>query len=406
MSADQALERSVLERKASDELHTIAQAIGVKAASRTKKADLISQILVAAGVEAADSNGTETKPKRTRAKKAEDAASNGDASEPVEPAEAAADGEADRPARSQKTQKPQNADARKNDDSGEPDGPAAKSDNGNDGSGEGSASQGGGRAKSQTAGNDNKDGRNRNQNRNTNEGGGGRNKGGGNQGGGNQGGNQGGGRAQPGNEAGAANSGRRSRRRRGRDRNTEFKSQEATADQQFQGDPLPLVGLLDLGDQGYGFVRTNGYLGHADDAYVSVSQVRRFSLRKGDHIEGTCRPPLGNEKFGALLQIDKVNALDPEAAKDRPKFEELTPLFPDKKLTMEMPGDPSNITARIIDLISPIGKGQRGMIVSPPKAGKTTVIKQIAKAIETNNPEVHLMVLLVDERPEEITDMR
>ena len=139
---------------------------------------------------------------------------------------------------------------------------------------------------------------------------------------------------------------------------------------------------------------------------MSVKQARQFGLRKGDHLKGASRPALRNEKNPALLRIDEVNGKDPELARERPRFEDLTPLFPDDQLTLERPTDPSNMTARIIDLISPIGKGQRGLIVSPPKAGKTTVMKQIVRSIETNNPEVHLFVLLVDERPEEVTDMK
>ncbi|MDQ3980093.1 MAG: transcription termination factor Rho, partial [Actinomycetota bacterium] len=140
--------------------------------------------------------------------------------------------------------------------------------------------------------------------------------------------------------------------------------------------------------------------------YVSVKQVRQFGLRRGDHIVGASRPANRNEKNPALLRIDQVNGTDPDQARKRRKFEDLTPLFPDEKLRLETSDDPGNMTARIIDLISPIGKGQRGLIVSPPKAGKTTVVKQIVKSIEANHPEVHLMVLLVAERPEEVTDMR
>jgi transcription termination factor Rho len=140
--------------------------------------------------------------------------------------------------------------------------------------------------------------------------------------------------------------------------------------------------------------------------YVSVKQVRQFGLRKGDHLSGASRPASRNEKNPALLRVDKVNGEDPEKMRARPRFEDLTPLFPDEKLALEMPSDPTNMTARIVDLVSPVGKGQRGLIVSPPKAGKTTIMKQIAKSIETNNPEVKLIVLLVDERPEEVTDMR
>ncbi|MBT3260588.1 MAG: transcription termination factor Rho, partial [Deltaproteobacteria bacterium] len=143
-----------------------------------------------------------------------------------------------------------------------------------------------------------------------------------------------------------------------------------------------------------------------DDAYVSVKQVRQFDLRKGDHLTGSSRPANRSEKNPALLSIESVNGRPPEEAKGRPRFEDLTPLFPDERLRLEVEGDSDNMTARIVDLISPIGKGQRGLIVSPPKAGKTTIMKTIARSIETNHPEVKLIVLLVDERPEEVTDMR
>ena len=221
-------------------------------------------------------------------------------------------------------------------------------------------------------------------------------------GGGGRGNQQGyGGVAEPGN--------RRSRRRRGRDRgdrgDRQFQDQ-SEREQQFQGEPVPVEGLLDLRDEGYGFLRTGGYLSSGNDVYVSLSQVRRFALRKGDFISGASRPASSSEKYPALLRIDTVNGMTPDEARARPRFEDLTPLFPDEKLRLEVPGDTNNMVARIVDLISPIGKGQRGLIVSPPKAGKTTVLKQIAHSIETNNPEVHLMVLLVDERPEEVTDMR
>jgi transcription termination factor Rho len=140
--------------------------------------------------------------------------------------------------------------------------------------------------------------------------------------------------------------------------------------------------------------------------YVSVKQARQFGLRKGDYLKGASRPASRNEKNPALLRIDSVNEIDPEQARTRRRFEDLTPLFPDEKLRMELVDDPSNMTNRIVDLISPIGKGQRGLIVSPPKAGKTTIMKNIARAVEVNHPEVKLIVLLVDERPEEVTDMR
>ena len=197
---------------------------------------------------------------------------------------------------------------------------------------------------------------------------------------------------------------RRGRRRRGRDR--ERAEGQGGQEAPWQGELVPVKGLLDLRDEGYGFLRTSGYLASPRDVYVSVSQARRFALRRGDAIEGACRPAGASEKYPALIRIDTVSGMTPDEARSRPKFEDLTPLFPDEPLRLELPGDPANLTARIVDLISPVGKGQRGMIVSPPKAGKTTVMKQIAHSIEANNPDVHLIVLLVDERPEEVTDMR
>ena len=195
--------------------------------------------------------------------------------------------------------------------------------------------------------------------------------------------------------------GNRRRRNRGRGRN-----ERERPDESWEGDPIAVSGYLDLRDDGYGFLRLKGFQPSKDDAYVSVKQVRQFGLRKGDYITGSCRPATRNEKNPAILHIDSVNGQPPESAKQRPKFEELTPLFPDQNLRLERADDPSNMTCRIIDLLSPIGKGQRGLIVSPPKAGKTTILKEVARSIEMNNPEVHLLVLLVDERPEEVTDMR
>jgi transcription termination factor Rho len=171
-------------------------------------------------------------------------------------------------------------------------------------------------------------------------------------------------------------------------------------------EPVNVSGYLDLRDEGYGFLRVTGYLASRDDAYIPVKLTRQFGLRKGDYVTGLSRPAGRNEKNPAMLEIHSVNGGDPEKAKTRPRFEDLTALFPDEKLRLENPSDPNNMTARIIDLISPIGKGQRGIIVSPPKAGKTTIMKTIATSIEQNHPEVKLMVLLIDERPEEVTDMR
>jgi transcription termination factor Rho len=166
------------------------------------------------------------------------------------------------------------------------------------------------------------------------------------------------------------------------------------------------TGILDLLPEGYGFLRTSGYLPGDKDVYVSVSQVRRFHLRKGDEVTGSVRSPKDSEKYQALLKIHGINGQSPEEAQKRPRFGDLTPLYPDDRLRLEQFDSPRHITPRIIDLIAPIGKGQRGMIVSPPKAGKTTVMQEIANAVRKNNPEMHLIVLLVDERPEEVTDMQ
>ncbi len=162
------------------------------------------------------------------------------------------------------------------------------------------------------------------------------------------------------------------------------------------------TGILDILPEGYGFLRTSGYLPGSEDIYVSLSQVRRFMLRKGDTVTGKVRQPKDSEKYFALLQIDDVNGMDVEAAKTRPNFDKLTPLFPDERFRLE--SGPTAVAERIIDMVAPIGKGQRGMVVSPPKAGKTTVLKQIANGIINSSPDVHLIVLLVDERPEEVTD--
>ena len=174
----------------------------------------------------------------------------------------------------------------------------------------------------------------------------------------------------------------------------------------ISNEPVAVNGYLDLRDEGYGFLRVRGYLPHRDDAYISVKQTRQYGLRKGDHVTGMARPAGRGEKNPALLEIHSINGKPAESVKGRPRFEDLTPLFPDEKLRLEDPQDPANMTSRIIDLISPIGKGQRGLIVSPPKAGKTTIMKTIVTSIEKNNPEVDLIVLLIDERPEEVTDMK
>lgn len=163
-------------------------------------------------------------------------------------------------------------------------------------------------------------------------------------------------------------------------------------------------GILEVLSDGYGFLRSNNYLSGSNDVYISPAHIRRFNLKTGDYINGTLRIPKENEKFSALLFIKTVNGDSPMSIVSRPSFEKLTPIYPQEKLNLEIGN--SSLSTRIIDIICPIGKGQRGMIVAPPKTGKTTLLKSIANSIIKNHPEVHLLVLLIDERPEEVTDMQ
>ncbi|MEN9517205.1 MAG: hypothetical protein RLZZ159_1071 [Actinomycetota bacterium] len=193
-------------------------------------------------------------------------------------------------------------------------------------------------------------------------------------------------------------------RDRGRDRDRGGREREVVISEDDV--LLPVGGLLDILDN-YAFLRTGGYLPGPNDVYVSLQQVRRYGLRKGDVITGQVRQPREGErreKFNALVRLDTVNGMEPDSARDRVEFSKLVPLYPQERLRLET--QPNILTTRVIDLIAPIGKGQRGLIVSPPKAGKTMVLQSIANAITTNNPECHLMVVLVDERPEEVTDMQ
>jgi transcription termination factor Rho len=165
-------------------------------------------------------------------------------------------------------------------------------------------------------------------------------------------------------------------------------------------------GVLEVLPDGYGFLRAENYMPGSKDVYVSQSQIRRFNLKTGDLVEGKTRPAKEGEKFQALLYVTAVNGEDPEKATQRKPFDELTPIFPNERITLENPKNPKELATRLIDLIAPIGKGQRGLIVSPPKAGKTTLLKKIADSIATNYPDIYLIVLLIDERPEEVTDMQ
>ena len=167
---------------------------------------------------------------------------------------------------------------------------------------------------------------------------------------------------------------------------------------------VAVCGILEVMPDGYGFIRSANYLPGENDIYVSPSQIRRFNLKTGDILEGNTRIKTQQEKFSALLYLTKINDIDPLVAMKRKNFEDLTPIFPDEKLRLEC--GRTSTAMRIVDLLSPIGKGQRGMIVSPPKAGKTTLLKQVAQSVRKNNPEIHLLILLIDERPEEVTDIK
>ena len=398
--AAEALEQSVLEAKDKDQLLAIAKALGLKASARTKKSDIIDQILETTGSSRRRRRGagrghawrstgrppTATRPapwpsrrshprRRRRRRRSISMRRRGprqcpsDADEPpaewelavagddVDDATAAAnDGLVSTPA--------EVADTRPN---RAPSGPAN------------------GRAPERSGG-----------------------------GGQPQGGDQ---QAQPGSaqqvEDGESRNRRRRRRRKGGARGLDGPQGDDTqlevvggSEQAPTPEQVEVSGYLDMRDEGYGFLRVKGYLPSRDDSYIPVKLARQYGLRKGDHVTGLSRPAGRNEKNPALLEVHTVNGGDPEAARRRPRFEDLTALFPDEKLRLEDPADPTNMTARIIDLVAPIGKGQRGIIVSPPKAGKTFVMKTIATSIERNNPEVKLIVLLIDERPEEVTDIR
>jgi transcription termination factor Rho len=363
MTAEQQLERSVLQSKEREELHAIAQAMDIKTTTRSKKADLIDQILSATGVPSGPAtNGDHAEngsaPPATRARSEARVPSqrrNGtSAAATMEQIEAELDATVATNGSQVSTEE---RSEQRNDD-------------------QLSAGLGAG-VVARTGSQQRTNNRPPNTHSASQQG------------------------VEPGNR-------RNNRRRRGRERGgeREFQGTPGQDTGPYNGELVEVRGLLDLREEGYGFLRCDGYLPSSKDVYISISQARRFALRRGDYVEGACRPASNNERYPALLRIDTVSGLDPEEARNRPRFEDLTPLFPDERLSLEQEGDKDNLTARIVDLLSPIGKGQRGLIVSPPKAGKTTVMKQIAHSIEANNPDVHLMVLLVDERPEEVTDMR
>jgi transcription termination factor Rho len=400
------------------ELQEIAGELGISGAAKMRKGALIDAIKIARG-----DAGTSTKAAVAAAAPSKVDTSKGDAAAaakveqpaakkaakraPQDDASASAKSDARQDAKTDARQDTK-TDAREAKNDARDDQPEAKSDTRGDDSGD---DDGGHRNQ----------GRNRNQNRGGNEDGGGRNQ--------NRGGNEGGGRNQnrsERNDGGGRNQGQagrnqgqaaaaidedddtsgRRRNRRGRNRNAGGRA--ADVDTTYTEDDVlvPAAGILDILDN-YAFVRTTGYLPSENDVYVSLSMVRKWGLRRGDAVMGQVRQPREGErkeKFNPMVKIESVNGMLLDDSLKRVEFAKLTPLYPSERLRLE--GEASGMTGRVIDLVAPIGKGQRGLIVSPPKAGKTMIMQQVANAITENNPECHLMIVLVDERPEEVTDFQ
>jgi len=421
------------------ELKSLAGQLGIPGASGMRKADLISAI---------STRQVSSAPERPRRERAERPAGAPASAEPAAVSPPAAD---ERPARAsdegggaeERTERPPRGDRPRRDrsdraertDAGEgqrePRGDRQQNDRQQNGQTQNGQTQND-RQQGDRAPNDRGDRQQGGQNQNDrpqNDRGdrpqGGQNQGGQNQGGQNQGGQNRGDSGPNRGDYDDDGSGRSRRRRRGRDRNDRFDGPGNRQNRDrgdrgprgprgFEGEVevseddvlLPVAGILDIMDS-YAFVRTSGYLPGHNDVYVSLAMVKRFGLRKGDAVTGTVRQPRDGEKaqkFNPLVKVETVNGADPEESRNRIEFSKLTPLYPQERLRLET--TPGNLVTRVIDLVAPIGKGQRGLIVSPPKAGKTMVLQAIANAIAVNNPEVHLMVVLVDERPEEVTDMQ
>lgn len=377
VSDNLSVERVELQKKDKSELQTIVLALGGKPGSRATKADLIESVLELSGAASAQGDS----PAEDAPVVVETPGASDDASEPAEagdaagnePDEAAAEAEPEAPAdpaangrsgddrsNGQNNDKPKRQRSRRGKKNNEP--PAEWETeieqegkrNGDDAKGD-DAKGGDGNAANDKSdkNNDNDDGDSSNR--------------------------------------------RRRRRGRGRDRD----------DEQLPAlEAIEAAGYLDLRDDGYGFLRVNGYLQSAEDVYVPVKMARLFGLRKGDLVEGTARPANRNEKNPALQSITSINGADPELSKDRLRFENLTAISPFERMSLEMAERPTASAARLVDLVAPIGKGQRGLIVAPPEAGSLELIKQLAAGIETNSPESHLMVLLFDGRPEDVVEVR
>jgi transcription termination factor Rho len=390
----QALEQGVLESKDKSQLIQIAEALGVKANARLKKADIIDQILAKTG----GGNGSAASepgpaPAATPAPAAEPAPVDEPKAEwelaldTGDTADAGQDGDARRD-RSKPYGSRQGESKQADSEQGESKQAESEQGRSKQDESEQDESEQGERKPGEARQGDGRQDQRNNQQRTQQQS------------------NQG-----DQNDGESRNKRRRRRRKKSRDDGPQGEDRDLLDIDDEQpvvtgNEPVRVEGYLDIRDEGYGFLRVNNFLASKSDSYIPVKLSRQYGLRKGDHVVGMSRPAGRNEKNPAMLEIQSVNGRPPDDAKRRRRFEDLTALFPDSRLRMEDPSDPSNMTARIIDLVSPIGKGQRGIIVSPPKAGKTTVMKTIAASIEKNNPECRLIVLLIDERPEEVTDMR
>jgi len=354
------MDRSTLEGKLLPELQQIAQTMGIEGSQRLRKAGLIDAIVEASSNGERPGNGeASTRPSRETAVATIDATADGATRDGTTNAVSSAEGveeDADAGTSSEAADERQPSDRRPSGDDREPD----------------DRSSGPGGSRPQDRGE-------RNQDR---------------------------GGPQDRGEHGDRNDPRNRRRRPTREERRQQREERREREEQERVEALKTApsaaGILDLLPDGYGFMRTSGYLPGPDDIYVSMSQVRKHQLRKGDVVTGKVRQPKDSEKYWALLEVEKVNDIGVDDAPERRNFDKLTPLFPDERFRLE--SGPTAVTERIIDMIAPIGKGQRGMVVSPPKAGKTTVLKQIANGIINSSPDTHVIVLLVDERPEEVTD--
>jgi transcription termination factor Rho len=362
MSVDaNALERETLERKDRDELQKIVGALGGKATTRTRKADLIDQILELTGVVPAGED---------QAQQSEDApVAETEASTAAEDPKAEAPAEKAAPARPKTGVAARRAGGsagdRQDEAKAQDRGSRDQTDKGQAGKDQGAKDQG---AKDQ----------------------------GGSDQGSDQGSSDQGGRDEVGDDV---DGGGKRRRRRGRNRDG------APGQEEYSGDPVPVVGVLDLRDDGYGFLRVDGLLPSKDDCYVSVKQVRQFGLRKGDVVAGGSRPAFRNEKNPAILHIDTVNDVALEPGAERPHFEDLTAVFPTERIALTLDDESDDRTTRAIDLLAPIGKGSRVLVLAPPRTGATTLLQAVARSVEVNEPDASLVVVLLDERPEEITEM-